>query len=276
LPLCAAPGCANPRSMATTALQGGPPDSGTELRVGQYDIEVDRLVSYDESVLPTYYSRYRNCVCDVHHFFLRVPGSEPARPSSGRSKRSLPWPPRIWHPPTPNRSGHPCSYPSRDPSADTYQRRPTFTLRSEYPPATSPPGLPPLAQLAIHHSRLVRLLRPVKQCHRRRSTLCPSSRFRGCSLARRVARRGMHGEVRGMIRTRKGRWSCHDPPMPKQSKREWGLSCISLCRGMQRADDIQQIRDRRCRIGSPAERQDEEAPKGGRQGEHASHVWLLR
>jgi hypothetical protein len=34
--------------MAITALQGGPPDSGTELRVGQYDIEVDRQVSYDE------------------------------------------------------------------------------------------------------------------------------------------------------------------------------------------------------------------------------------
>lgn len=177
------------------------------------------------------YSRYRNCVCDVHPLILRIPGSEPARPSSGRSKGSLPWPPRIWHPPTPSRSGHRCSYPNIDTSAGTSPRPPLFRLHSGYPTATRQPALPPPDHLAIRHSRLVRLLRPVKLCHSRHSTLSPSSHFRGCSSARRVARQGMHGEVRGMIRTRKGRWSCHDPPMRKQSKRELTFLSVSVLWG---------------------------------------------
>jgi hypothetical protein len=36
--------------MATSSLVGGPPDVGSELKIGQYEIETERAISYHEWV----------------------------------------------------------------------------------------------------------------------------------------------------------------------------------------------------------------------------------
>lgn len=76
--------------MATGALIGGLPGSGSEMRIGGYECEVDRAVSYEEYVLPALY------LADLSGSGAR-PAALPTPPMRPLSKSRPPLSPPIAH-----------------------------------------------------------------------------------------------------------------------------------------------------------------------------------